>query len=180
MPFFLHENEIPASILDKSTVLLVPCGFCPAASFAVRERKPYISFFRRFLKTPVYEEYVQRLKTRLEATGVRVDVFTYHLPHQFVLCMWTSGRRKALAKRALKYDAVIVLGCEAAVNAVKDSLRPYDGKVIPGLCTEGLMNVIPSLSFPLTLSLRLGSLTRVLEYPPAGGQACPVDSGVRP
>jgi len=44
------------------------------------------------------------------------------VPNQFIACMWTSGRRRKLKKLAVTYDAVIVLGCDAAVRTVEDSI----------------------------------------------------------
>src|SRR5512139_1436599 len=116
MPFYLKDRDISSDIGMVDSVLIVPCRFCPAASLAVRERKPYIELFRKFLRTPSYESYIQVLKSSLESQGIRTGVFDSKLPHQFVLCMWTSGRRKGLARHAIGYDAIIVLGCDAAVE----------------------------------------------------------------
>ena len=81
--------------------------------------------------------------------------------HQFVACMWTTRRRQELAKRAAEFDAVLVLGCDAMVETVSDSLRFTDCQVIQGMEIEGLMNVLPRVRFPLTLSLELQSVTDV-------------------
>src|SRR6266540_2478813 len=113
MPFHLKDRDISSDIATVHSVLIVPCRFCPAASLAVRERKPYIELFRKLLRTPSYESYIQVLKSRLESEGIRTGVFDSKLPHQFVVCMWTSGRREDLARQAVGYDAVIVLGCDA-------------------------------------------------------------------
>jgi hypothetical protein len=51
MPFYLKESDIISHVAGLRFVLIVPCGFCPAASLAVREKKPYIELFRKFLKT---------------------------------------------------------------------------------------------------------------------------------
>ena len=146
------------------SVLIVPCRFCPAASLAVRERKPYVELFRKFLRTPSYESYIQALKSRLESEGIRTGVFDSKLPHQFVVCMWTSGRRKDLARHAAGYNALIVLGCDAAVETTGSCIKSNDCRVIAGMEVEGIMNVIPILQFPFNIWLEMSSVTRVLQH----------------
>jgi len=163
MPFYLKERDISSDIAGADSVLIVPCRFCPAASFAVREAKPYLEPFRAFLRTPAYESYIRTLKSRLESEGIRTGVFESKLPHQFVLCMWTSGRRQELARRAAGYDALVVLGCDAAVETARSSIKPNGCRVIPGMEVEGVMNVMPILHTPLSLWLDLSCVTRVLQ-----------------
>lgn len=163
MPFYLRDRDFSSDMATVHSALIVPCRFCPAASLAVRERKPYIELFRRLLRTPSYESYVQLLKSRLESQGVRTAVFDSKLPHQFVVCMWTSARRKDLARQAAGYDAVIVLGCDAAVETVRSSLQSNDCRVLQAMEAEGIMNVIPTLHFPFNISLEVGAVTRVLQ-----------------
>jgi hypothetical protein len=158
MPFYLKERDVSRDLGTAESVLIVPCRFCPAASVAVRERKPYIRLLRNFLRTPSYESYIKRLKARLEDEGMRADVFDSRLPHQFVACMWTSRRRKALAKSAARYDAVIVLGCEAAVATVRSSL-PASYPVIAAMEGEGIMSVMPRADLSLNVWLEVSSLT---------------------
>ena len=160
MPFYLKDRDISSDIAAVHSVLIVPCRFCPAASLAVRERKPYIELFRKLLRTPSYESYIQVLKARLESEGIRTGVFDSKLPHQFVVCMWTSGRRKDLARHAVGHDALIVLGCEAAVETARSCLQSNDCRVIPGMEVEGIMNVIPTLQFPFNISLEVIGVTR--------------------
>lgn len=169
MPFYLKDRDISADIASVHSALIVPCRFCPAASLAVREKEPYIELLRTFLRTPSYESYVQALKSRLERRGIRTEVFDSKLPHQFVICMWTSGRREELAKQAARYDAVIVLGCDAAVEVVRSSLRSSDCRVIPAMEVEGVMNVIPSVRFPFKISLEVSGVSRVLHSQPTLG-----------
>ncbi len=174
MPFYLKDREISSDIAAVRSVLIVPCRFCPAASLAVRERKPYIELPHSFLRTRSYESYILALKSRLEARAIRTRVFDSRLPHQFVVCMWTSRRREDLAKQAVGYDAVIVLGCDAAVETVRSCLQSINCRVIPGMEVEGIMNVIPTLRFPFNISLEVSSVTRVLQQQadtsPSGGQ----------
>jgi hypothetical protein len=166
MPFYLKESEVISQVAGLRSVLIVPCRFCPAASMAVRERKPYIEPFRRLLRTEAYESSIKALKLRLEDRGIRTAVFESRLLHQFVACMWTSRRRGHLARRAAKYDAVIVMGCDAMVDAVRDSIESTGCRVIQGMEIEGLMNVLPHVSFPLNLSLELNGVTPMGEEHP--------------
>lgn len=163
MPFYLRDRDISSDMATVHSALIVPCRFCPAASLAVREGKPYIELFRTLLRTPSYESYVRGLKSRLEGQGIRAAVFDSRLPHQFVVCMWTAGRRKELARQAAGYDAVIALGCDAAVETIRSSLQSTGCRVIQAMDAEGIMNVIPTVHFPFNVSLELGGVTRVLQ-----------------
>ena len=165
MPFLLKDRNISADIVDIDSALIVPCRFCPAASLAVRERKPYIELFRTFLRTAAYEKHIRERKSQLEQLRIKASVFDSRLPHQFVVCMWTSRRRQELRQRASEYDAVMVLGCDAAVQAAQNSTRGTSCKVISGMEVEGIMNVMPSIQFPGKISLEVTGVTRVLEQP---------------
>ena len=164
MPFYLKDRNISSEIAKAHAVLIVPCRFCPAASLAVRDKKPYINLLGNFLRTPSYESHVRALKSRLQREGIRTEIFDSTLPHQFVLCMWTSARRKELARKAVAYDAVIVMGCDAAVETVRSCLRSTDCRVIAGMEVEGIMSVMPSIQFPFNISLEVCSVTRVFEH----------------
>ena len=115
MPVYLKDRDEFPELERFESILLVPCRFCPAASLAVRRNKPYFEFFRRFLKTASYEQLIETIQSNLEKKGVKTDIFKSKLLHQFVVCMWTSRRRKKLSERARKYEALVVMGCEAAV-----------------------------------------------------------------
>lgn len=159
MPFILKDNKDISKFTGFNSVLLVPCRFCPAASSAVRNNKPYFEVWRRFLKTDSYEREIDTLKSTLEKRGIRTGIFKSRLIHQFVLCMWTSRRRRKLLKYARDYEAVVVLGCEAAVQTVRDSVKSSSCKVVPGLESEGVMSIQPRFHFPCNLSLELESIT---------------------
>ncbi len=137
MRFYLKDRDISSDIAMVHSVLIVPCRFCPAASLAVREEKPYMELFRKFFRTPSYESYIKVLKSRLESEGIRTGVFDSKLPHQFVVCMWTSGHRKDLARYAAGYNALIVLGCDAAVETAQSCMKSKDCRVIPGWKLKG-------------------------------------------
>ncbi len=163
MPFYLKESNIVPQVTGLQSVLIVPCGFCPAASLAVKEKKPYIELFRKLWRTEAYESFIKALKRRLEKKGIKTAVFDIKLPHHYVACMWTYGRRRELAKRAAKFEGVVVLGCEATVEIVRDAIKSSDCRVIEGMEGEGIMNVVPIVSFPFNISLEVQGITSVLQ-----------------
>ena len=173
MPFRLEECDITDAVADTRAALLVPCGFCPAVSFAVRTGRPYLTPLRDGLRTPVYEEHVRKLKTELEARGLKVRRFDWWSPHQLVVCMWTDARRTALARQAAEHDVVVVIGCDAARKMIEDCLAGGGVRVVQAMRMEGLMDVVPVLEFPCRLSLKMGALTRVLEPAAAAPVAAP-------
>jgi len=81
MPFYLTHRDASADLSNVGSALIVPCRFCPAASLAVRDKKPYIQLFRTFLRTAAYEAYLREVKSHLGHVGV-VDRGTrlLHLP----------------------------------------------------------------------------------------------------
>ena len=159
MPFYFDEKEVVQEVDGLESVLIVPCRFCPAASTAVRNDEPYINFPRSSLKTASYEQLIKKIKSDLEHQGIEADVFKSRLVHQFVLCMWTSSRREKLAERAKNYDALVVIGCEAAVDTVRDVIGSNQCRVIQGVKTEGLMSIQPRFSFPGTVRLKLQGIS---------------------
>jgi hypothetical protein len=159
MPFHFKPIENISEYTQFKSVLIIPCRFCPAASASISNNEPYFEFFRKFLKTDSYERYIKSLKSKFEAKGIKTDIFKSKIIHQFVLCMWTEKRRQKLLKRAKNYEALIVLGCEAAVNTVSDAVKSASCKVFQGLETEGVMSIQPRLHLPANISLELQSLT---------------------
>ena len=163
MPFYLKDiDEFPELEKFKS-VLIVPCRFCPAASMAVRTNRPYFEFLRKFLETESYEELIGTIKSNLKKKGVKTDIFKSHWPHQFVVCMWTIRRRKKLLKRASNYDALIVLGCEAAVDTVHDAVKSTACRVFQGMRSEGIMSIQPQFHLPCNISLELNNITPLVH-----------------
>jgi hypothetical protein len=163
MPFYLTETDVVPEVVGFKSVLIVPCRFCPAASLAVRSNEPYIEFLRRFLKTASYERLIKTMKYSFEDRGVKTSVFKSSLLHQFVLCMWTSRRRKKLLERARQYEALVVMGCEAAVQTVRDSVKSTACQVIQGMKSEGVMIVKPKFYLPCNISLELEGVTPLLR-----------------
>ena len=162
MPFLFKANEEISEFEQFKSVLVVPCRFCPAASSAVKNNEPYIELFRKFMKTDSYEQFIKTLKSKLEKKGIRTSIFKSKLIHQFVLCMWTSRRRKELRDRAKEYEAMIILGCEGAVETVHNAVGSSSCKIVQGLETEGLMSIKPRFHLPCNVSLKLESVTPIL------------------
>jgi hypothetical protein len=166
MPFYLKESDALSQVTGLQSVLIVPCRFCPAASLAVRGKKPYIELFRGLLRTQAYESFIKALVGRLQAKGIKTVVFDSRLLHQFVACMWTSKRRRQLAKRAAEFEGVVVLGCDAMVDTVRNSIDSADCRVIQGMEIEGLMNVLPTVGLPFNISLELQGVTSLGKKQP--------------
>ena len=159
MPVYLKDIEDLTELEKYQSVLMIPCRFCPAASMAVRTNRPYFEFLQRFLKTAPYEELIETIKSKLEEKGVKADVFKSYWPHQFVVCMWTIRRRKKLLKRAGKYDALVVLGCEAAVDTIHDAVKSAPCHVFQGMRSEGIMSIQPHFHLPCNISIELNHVT---------------------
>ncbi len=152
MPIHLKDLDVTSEVAGLSSALIVPCNMCAAASVAVREGKPFIEFFRSFLKSAPLQQHIRQLQSRLREEGVNTEVFESNLPHQWFLCLCTSGRRKKLQSCARQHDAVIVLGCDSATETVRDSVRSTECRVIQGMEVAGIMNTKPRLHFLGNLS----------------------------
>lgn len=163
MPFYLEEKDMVPELVGFKSILIIPCRFCPAASAAVRDNKPYFEFFRRRLKTEAFEQQIRTLQTRLRDRGIKANVFKSHLLHQFILCMWTERRRRKLKKVASKFEAAIVVGCEAGVQTVIEAIKSTSCRVLHGTKTEGIMNVVPNLRLPGNLWIKCEGINRVLH-----------------
>jgi hypothetical protein len=159
MPFYLDVTNVLPEVVKFKSVLIVPCRFCPAASMAVRSNESYIEFPRRSLRTASYERLIQTMKQSFEKRGIKTSVFQSHLLHQFVLCMWTSKRRKELLECAKYYEALVVMGCEAAVQTIRNSVGSSTCQVIQGMRSEGIMSIQPKFSWPCNIKLELESVT---------------------
>ena len=166
MPVYLKTIDDYKQLERFKSVLIVPCRFCPAASMAVETNRPYFEFLKRFLKTAPYEELIDSIQSNLEKKGVKADVFRSRWPHQFVVCMWTSRRRKKLSKLSGNYDAMVVLGCEAALDTVYDSAKSSSCKVFQGMRTQGIMGIKPQFKLPFSVSLELNNITAMVHQSP--------------
>jgi len=152
MPIHLNDLDLVSEVAGLSSALIVPCNMCPAVTVALREEKPFIQFFKSLLKSAPFDQHIRALQSRLREAGVNTKVFKSNLPHQFFLCMWTSGRRKKLGKFAKYYEAAIVLGCDSATETVRDSVKSTDCKVIQGMEVVGFMNAKLRFHLPCNIS----------------------------
>jgi len=152
MPIHFNDVDVVSEVAGSSSALIVPCNMCPAATVAVREKKPFMQFFRSFLKSPPFEQYIRELQSRLREKGVNSKVFRSNLYHQWFMCMWTSAQRKKLQEAAKQHEAVIVLGCDSATETVRDSVRSNGCKVIEGMKTSGIMNAKLRFHLPCNVS----------------------------
>ena len=162
MPLYLKEMDVVPEVAKFQSVLIVPCRFCPALSFALRTGQSYIEFFRRFLRTEPYEQYICNLRSRLEEEGVKTSVYRSNL-FNFIICMWTAKRREKLLERARRYDAVVVLGCEGAYENVSDIVKSADCRVFPGMESEGVLSAVTKFHWPFNISLESSRVTPMLH-----------------
>lgn len=140
MPIHFNDLNVISEVAGIKSALIVPCNMCPAITVAVRENKPFIQFFRHFLKSAPFEKYLRKMQSQLRGNNVNTTVFKSIAYHQWFMCMWTIKKRKKLQECAKNYDAVIVLGCESANETVRDAVKSFDCKVIEGMKVTGIMN----------------------------------------
>ena len=164
MPMYLKEVDVVPEVAKFQSALIVLCRFCPAASLAMRNDEPYIEFFRRFLNTESYEQLINSMQSRLEKEGLKTNVFKgslFPMPLNFITCFWTSGQREKLLKHAHEYEAVVVMGCEAAYERVCDILKSTDCQIFLGMESEGVVEAKPKFRLPLNISLELSNVLPV-------------------
>jgi hypothetical protein len=152
MPIHFNDLDVVSEAAGLSSALIVPCNMCPAATVAVREKKPFMQFFRSILKSLPFEQYIKGLQSRLQEQGVDTKIFRSNLYHQWFMCMWTSAQRKKLQTTAKQYEAVIVLGCDSATETVRDAVKSSDCKVIEGMTVTGIMNATLRFHLPCNVS----------------------------
>ena len=152
MPIHFNDLDVISEVAGLSSALIVPCNMCPAATVAVREKKPFMQFFRSLLKSLPFEQYVRELQSRLKEQGVSTKIFRSNLYHQWFMCMWTSAQRKKLQSAAKQYEAMIVLGCDSATETVRDSVKSTNCKVIEGMEVAGIMNATLRFHLPCNVS----------------------------
>jgi hypothetical protein len=152
MPIHLEDLDVVSEVDGLRSALIVPCNLCPAVTVAVREEKPFMQFFRSFLRSAPFEQYIKALQSRLREKGVSTSVFRSNLYHQWFVCAWTAGRRKKLQRCAREYDAVVVLGCDSTTETVREAVKSTDCKVIEGMTVGGIMNAQLRFHLPCNLS----------------------------
>ena len=154
MPIHFEDLDVFSEVEGLKSALIVPCNMCPAVTVAAREEKPYIQLFKNFLKSEPFEQYIMRMQSQLEEKGVSTTVFKSNIPHQWFMCMWTSGHRKKLRKYANQYEAVIVLGCKSATETIRDMVNSTNCKIIEGMKVTGIMNAELEFQLPGNVSFK--------------------------
>lgn len=154
MPLHFEDLDVVSQTKGSRSALIVPCSVCPAATIAVREKRPFLKLFSNFLKSAPFENYLAALQDLLAKHGVRTKVFRNNLPHQWFLCMWTASRQKKLKKYAQDFETVIVLGCESATETVRDSIQNDSCRVVEGMRTAGITNTTLCFTLPANISFQ--------------------------
>ncbi len=152
MPIHFNDLDVVSKAAGVNSALIVPCYMCPAVTVAVRDKKPFIQIFRHFLKSDPFEQYIQKLQSRLKEHGVKTNVFKSTPSHEWFMCMWTLRKRRKLQKCAEQYDAVIVLGCDSATETVRNAVKSIDCNVIEGMEVAGIMNAQIRFRLPGNIS----------------------------
>lgn len=150
MPILLQPTNVTAQLEQFGLVVIVSCPVCPAVSMAIARSEPLFDFFKHGFKTEALEDHIKSIQTDLERRGVRTAAFAMRLPHP-LMCLWTARQRDRLLKRAISFEAVLVLGCHSAAMTAEDALRDADCKVFLGMREVGLTNA----------TLRFGPTARV-------------------
>jgi len=110
MPIHFNDLDVVSEVEGISSALIVPCNMCPAVTVAEREKKPFIEFFKSFLKSAPFEQYLRAMQSRLRENGVTTKVFKSYIPHQWFMCMWISNKSACpnCNCKLHKHDAIIM------------------------------------------------------------------------
>ena len=181
MPIFLEPRDAIGELKDFRSVLIVSCPVCPPMSVSIQQKRPFIELFRHGVKTEAFEDYIRSIRHALEAQGVRTDAFTMRLPVP-MMCLWSSGQRGRLLRRAREFEAVLVLGCDSATHTAVDALRGTGCAVFQGMSVKTITNATATVRFPGTVELDWHPIP---ERPPIdrfgasanGGPRDPANSG---
>ena len=163
MPLHLEDVDIIHEVEGLSSALIVPCNMCAAATVAINEEKPFLQLFKNFLKSAPFDQYIKRLQSRLGEKGVKSTVFKCNLPHQWFLCMCTQGRKRKLQESTKQYDAAIVLGCDSAVETVRDAAKSTGCKVIEGMKIGGIANATLKFHLPGNISFEDSKIVSISQ-----------------
>lgn len=150
MPLYMEPLDVVADLDGINSVLIVSCPICPPISLSMREKTPFIEFFKHGLKTPAFEDYISSIREPLESRGVRTDVLTMFLPCP-MMCLWTKGQRDRLVERAKGYEAVLVLGCNSATQTATDALKDSDCRVIQAMRMKSMANATTKFRLPMNV-----------------------------
>jgi hypothetical protein len=173
MPVYLNTMDNHSELSKFRSVLIVPCRICPSISLAVAHGEPYIEFFRRFLSTAAFQRTITSMRAGLEGEGVRTAVFQSDIPIPMI-CMWSSWQRNRLLKRAGKFGAAVVLGCDAATRTVEDVVSDTNCRVFPGMAVEGIVRVTPKFHLPCNITLEIAS-DQCVAWPDSSVAKTPTD-----
>ncbi len=163
MPINLQPVDVMTDLQDAESVLIVPCPICPQFSLAMQNDSPWLEMFKYGLKTGALEDHISELRESLESRGIRSDVFTMRMPLP-MMCLWTDGQRKRLAKRAQGYDTIIVLGCDSAAFTAEQVLGKKGCRVVQAMRMVGITNATVTRRFPLTFELEDASRVDVKQF----------------
>lgn len=157
MPILLQPTDITSQLEQFGSVLIVSCPVCPAASMAIARNEPLFDFFKHGFKTGALEDHITSIRADLERRGVRTAAFAMRVPHP-LMCLWTARQRGRLLKRAIGFEAVLVLGCHSAGMTAEDALRDADCKVFLGMREIGLTNATIRYRPPARIELNVHPL----------------------
>ena len=163
MPLHLEDVDAVSEVDGLTSALIVPCNMCAAATVAMNEEKPFLQIFSNFLKSVPFDEYIKRLQGRLKEKGITSTLFKSNLPHQWFLCMCTQGRKNKLREHIQQYDAAIVLGCDSAVETVRDAAKSSNCKVIEGMKIGGIANATLTFRFPGNISFEDSKIVSISQ-----------------
>lgn len=152
MPLHLEPIDVLDDLEDPASVLVVSCPVCPPVSLAIQKASPFVQLFKSGLKTPAFEHYITGIREKLGQRGIRTDVFSTYTPLP-TMCLWTQGQRRRLLRRAKKFDAVVVLGCESATYTVRRALEDTECQVVQAMKMTGITNAAIRFRFPATVTL---------------------------
>ena len=158
MPIHLDNLDIVSKVEGFDSALIVSCNMCAGASLAMKENKPFIQFFGSGLTSPPLKKLVKRIQFELSKKSVKTKWYKGGIIQQFFLCLWTSRQRDKLHELAKEYEAVIVLGCDSAIETAKDSVQGTDCTVIKGMEVGGIMNTKTKFHLPCNISFEDNSI----------------------
>lgn len=163
MPIHLEDIDIMSKVENLDSAVIVACNMCAGASYAMEENKPFIQFFSSFLTSPPLKRQVAKLQSQLEKKGIKSKWFKGGIIQKFFLCLWTSLQRKKFKKYVKNCDAVIVLGCDSAINTVRDAMKGTDCRVITGMKVKGIMNTKTKFKWPANISFENSEVATICD-----------------
>ena len=153
MPMYLEPVGDLSLLHGYKSVLIVVCPMCPAVSLAIQQRKPYMEFLRHLFGTGALKEHVAALQDDLKRHGIRTGYFTSYFPLP-LMCIWSARQRQKLAKRARGYEAIAVVGCDAATFNAANVVALEGCKVVQVMHVTGIISAVPTFTRPCSLTLK--------------------------